>query len=482
MTRDAWIGVDRRVAGAETMSSNPFVETSSASSGDGWERYATPATSQRSVTAQYSGRGVDVHALADDFATRARTEREQSTSPTRAPSAPMWAGVEDGGHVHASMESRNSNDRGAAPRREREVSAEERINETASALIKANAASASSAEEFIGQSDDGAFSDRLAIATAKISTLAAQLKQKTAAAREARTRQDTLDGTAILRRLQEMSSSQLAAPGLVSVQSMRHGEHAVPAQAPGEAKMTKSLSYKLSAATRRTSQRLLQNVGAAEKMDDADFKTLWQCVQKQESILKEISDVSAAYKSAQREVFEHSKRLAQLVRHLVETGDKNNNWEGAPVVAREAALREACKMVDVADALTTRCTPLTEEVFDWNILEPSKHRSKEIPAYKASVAKRQLYMRDMDAFDRQLAALRKRPPKNPDDLALKEEQARRARERFQSFSGKLVEELSIVDGMRYETAYSLVRGFANVQCFNLERQLDIARALRGSGQ
>jgi len=158
VTRDAWIGVDRRVAGAETMSSNPFVETSSASSGDGWERYATPATSQRSVTAQYSGRGVDVHALADDFATRARTEREQSTGPTSPTSAPpMWAGVEDGGHVHASMESRNSNDRGVAPRREREVSAEERINETASA---------SSAEEFIGQSDDGAFSDRLAIATA----------------------------------------------------------------------------------------------------------------------------------------------------------------------------------------------------------------------------------------------------------------------------------------------------------------------------
>ena len=57
-------------------------------------------------------------------------------------------------------------------------------------------------------------------------------------------------------------------------------------------------------------------------------------------------------------------------------------------MACEAALRETCKMVDVADALTTRCTPLTEEVFDWNILEPSRHRSKEIPAYKASVAKK----------------------------------------------------------------------------------------------
>ena len=146
----------------------------------------------------------------------------------------------------------------------------------------------------------------------------------------------------------------------------------MPADGPGEAKPVKSFSYKLSAAARRTSQRLFQNVGAVEKMSDGDFKTLWQCVQKQESILKEISDVSAAYKNAQRAVFEHSKHLAHLVRNLVETGDKNNNWEGAPVVAREAALRETCKMVDVADALTTRCTPLTEEVFDWNILEPSR--------------------------------------------------------------------------------------------------------------
>jgi hypothetical protein len=88
-------------------------------------------------------------------------------------------------------------------------------------------------------------------------------------------------------------------------------------------------------------------------------------------------------------------------------------------------------------------------------------------------------MQDMDAFDRQLAALRKRPSKNEDELALKEEQARRAKQRFQDFSSRLVEELSIVDGTRYEMAYSLVRGFANVQCFNLERQLDVARVLRG---
>jgi hypothetical protein len=63
---------------------------------------------------------------------------------------------------------------------------------------------------------------------------------------------------------------------------------------------------------------------------------------------------------------------------------------------------------------------------------------------------------------------------------VKEEQARLARQRFNDFNSRLTEELAIVDGLRYEMAYSLVRGFANVQCFNLERQLDIARALRGS--
>jgi hypothetical protein len=139
-------------------------------------------------------------------------------------------------------------------------------------------------------------------------------------------------------------------------------------------------------------------------------------------------------------------------------------------------------MVDVADALVARCTPLTEEVFDWNIVEPAAHRSKELPAYKACVAKRAAYMQDMDAFDRQLGALQKRSPKNADEYAVKEEQARRAKERFQDFSSKLVEELQIVDGTRYEMAYSLARGFANVQCFNLERQLDVARTLRGGGQ
>jgi len=449
------------------------------------EGASTVARASASASAGASGSGLDVHALADELARDARVEDGRAGEAR---------GERDDGGAGGDASSRDDRvQRGngetwdvgdARARKPREVSAEERINATATAVIKAGSSSGHSVEAFNGSSDDMAFSDRLALATAKISTLAAQLKEKTASAREARAKEKALGGKELLRRLQETASSQSAqrAPGLVSLQSMRRGEDAAAPSVDASGKAVKGLGYKLSAATRRTSQRLLQSFGTAEKMRDDEFKTLWNSVQQQESILKEIAQVSAAYKDAQRAVFDNSKRLATLIRSLVETGDKNNVWEGAPTVAREAAMREACKMVDVADALVTRCTPLTEEVFDWNILEPAAHRSKELPAYKACVAKRAAYMQDMDAFDRQLGALQKRAPKNTDEFAVKEEQARRAKERFQDFSSKLVEELSIVDGMRYEMAYSLARGFANVQCFNLERQLDVARALRGGGQ
>jgi len=281
--------------------------------------------------------------------------------------------------------------------------------------------------------------------------------------------------------LQESAASQdvRKVGGLVTVQSLRH---AMPADAaPTETKVNKTLGYKISAAARRTSQKLLQNVGAAEKAQDTDFDNLWTAIRKQEQLLEEICKTGAEYKHAQRAVFERGNKLALLIRALVESGDKNNTWEGAPAVARTAAMKEAMKMCDISEALVQRCTPLTEEVFDWNILEPASLRSRELPAYKACVAKRLDYMRDMDAFERQLASMRKRPAnaKNADELSLKEEQTRRAKQRFQDFSTKLVDELAIVDGMRYEMAYSLVRGFANVQCFNLERQLDVARVLRG---
>ena len=116
----------------------------------------------------------------------------------------------------------------ARARKPREVSAEERINATATAVIKAGSSSGHSVEAFNGSSDDMAFSDRLALATAKISTLAAQLKEKTASAREARAKEKALGGKELLRRLQETASSQSAqrAPGLVSLQSMRRGEDA----------------------------------------------------------------------------------------------------------------------------------------------------------------------------------------------------------------------------------------------------------------
>ena len=413
---------------------NPFSEGAS-----------TVARASASASAGASGSGLDVHALADELARDARVEDGRAGEAR---------GERDDGGAGGDASSRDDRvQRGngeawdvgdARARKPREVSAEERINATATAVIKAGSSSGHSVEAFNGSSDDMAFSDRLALATAKISTLAAQLKEKTASAREARAKEKALGGKELLRRLQETASSQSAqrAPGLVSLQSMRRGEDAAAPSVDASGKAVKGLGYKLSAATRRTSQRLLQSFGTAEKMRDDEFKTLWNSVQQQESILKEIAQVSAAYKDAQRAVFDNSKRLATLIRSLVETGDKNNVWEGAPTVAREAAMREACKMVDVADALVARCTPLTEEVFDWNILEPAAHRSKELPAYKACVAKRAAYMQDMDAFDRQLGALQKRAPKNADEYAVKEEQARRAKERFQDFSSKLVEELS----------------------------------------
>jgi len=266
------------------------------------------------------------------------------------------------------------------------------------------------------------------------------------------------------------------------VKSLRRGEGTTGGLEPEPGvKVNKTLGYKFNASMRRGSQKFLQSMGAAEKVKDTEFDTLWKAIKKQEQLLDEIVKTGVEYKNAQRAVFERGRKLSDLIRTLVDSGDKNNTWEGAPTVARQAAMKEAMKMCDISEALVQRCTPLTEEVFDWNIIEPASLRARELPAYKACVAKRLDYMRDMDAFERQLASMRKRPnnPKNADELSMKEEQTRRAKQRFHDFSTKLVEELTIVDGMRYEMAYSLVRGFANVSCFNLERQLDVARVLRG---
>ena len=423
----------------------------------------------------------------------ARDDGASDAAPP-SPAAVTYAGEGDGKspvslsaeYVEAGEDAEDAEDahgrRHVAKTKTKEPSAEERMNETAVAVIRATTSSgqATSSGEF-GAHDDALFSERLAAATAKIATLGAQLKEKTAAARQGKMERKPIGGKELLRRLQESAASQdvRKVGGLVTVQSLRH---AMPADAaPTETKVNKTLGYKISAAARRTSQKLLQNVGAAEKAQDTDFDNLWTAIRKQEQLLEEICKTGAEYKHAQRTVFERGNKLALLIRALVESGDKNNTWEGAPAVARTAAMKEAMKMCDISEALAQRCTPLTEEVFDWNILEPASLRSRELPAYKACVAKRLDYMRDMDAFERQLASMRKRPAnaKNADELSLKEEQTRRAKQRFQDFSTKLVDELAIVDGMRYEMAYSLVRGFANVQCFNLERQLDVARVLRG---
>ena len=76
------------------------------------------------------------------------------------------------------------------------------------------------------------------------------------------------------------------------MQSMRRGEGAAAPTVDESGKVVKGIGYKLSAATRRTSQRLLQSFGTAEKMRDDEFKTLWNSVQQQESNLTEIAQVS----------------------------------------------------------------------------------------------------------------------------------------------------------------------------------------------
>ena len=314
---------------------NPFSEGAS-----------TVARASASASAGASGSGLDVHALADELARDARVEDGRAGEAR---------GERDDGGAGGDASSRDDRvQRGngeawdvgdARARKPREVSAEERINATATAVIKAGSSSGHSVEAFNGSSDDMAFSDRLALATAKISTLAAQLKEKTAAAREARAKEKALGGKELLRRLQETASSQSAqrAPGLVSLQSMRRGEGAAAPTVDASGKAVKGLGYKLSAATRRTSQRLLQSFGTAEKMRDDEFKTLWNSVQQQESILKEIAQVSAAYKDAQRAVFDKSKRLATLIRNRwwkpgtrITSGTARRRWREKPRCERRA--------------------------------------------------------------------------------------------------------------------------------------------------
>ena len=122
----------------------------------------------------------------------------------------------------------------------KEPSAEERMNETAVAVIRATTSSgqATSSGEF-GAHDDALFSERLAAATAKIATLGAQLKEKTAAARQGKMERKPIGGKELLRRLQESAASQdvRKVGGLVTVQSLRH---AMPADAaPTETKVNR---------------------------------------------------------------------------------------------------------------------------------------------------------------------------------------------------------------------------------------------------
>ena len=103
-------------------------------------------------------------------------------------------------------------------------------------------------------------------------------------------------------------------------------------------------------------------------------------------------------------------------------------------------------------------TPLCQESLTSGVITPSERRREDFPSYQPCVDKRSNYKLDAEAYGRKLEAARAKPPKDPAELITREEQFTRAKKRFDNFSEKLVEDLVIVDGTRFEMANILADG------------------------
>ena len=107
-------------------------------------------------------------------------------------------------------------------------------------------------------------------------------------------------------------------------------------------------------------------------------------------------------------------------------------------------------------------------------------RLEQFPAYQPCVDKRTAYMRDMDAYERRLETAQNAKKKDMEYIDKSKRKAELSQNRFQTFSSRLVEDLVLFDGSRFETCGELVDTFAESLNFTVDREQDVLRLVGGS--
>ena len=266
-----------------------------------------------------------------------------------------------------------------------------------------------------------------------------------------------------------------------------------PPQVEGEIKSKKTLKHKMKSLQRRTGQMVLETVRVVEKPKDEDFINLWKRVQKSDKILQQLGKESTKFLSALKEVSLRSKEISTLLLQYAE-GDESEDPRDHANAARsqggyediefrkqkDLVIEKATKLLDVTRSIDDRIIPMCADAMQNSFCTIREKRSEQFPTYQPCVDKRTAYMRDMDAYERRLEAAQNAKKKDMEYIDKSKRKAELSQNRFQTFSSRLVEDLVLFDGSRFETCGELVDTFAESLNFTVDREQDVLKLVGGT--
>ena len=259
-----------------------------------------------------------------------------------------------------------------------------------------------------------------------------------------------------------------------------------------EMKPKKSLKHKFKSLQRRTGQMVLETVRVVDKPKDDDFNNLWRRIHKSDKILQQLGKESTKFLAALKEVSLRSKEISTLLLQYAEADEseedpRNHGARGQGGYEdvefkkqKDLVTEKATKLLDVTRSIDDRIIPMCADAMQNSFGAIREKRLEQFPGYQPCVDKRTAYMRDMDAYERRLESAQNAKKKDMEYIEKSKRKAEQSQNRFQAFSSRLVEDLVLFNGSRFETCGELVDTFAESLNFTVDREQDVLRLVGGS--
>ena len=259
-----------------------------------------------------------------------------------------------------------------------------------------------------------------------------------------------------------------------------------------EMKPKKSLKHKFKSLQRRTGQMVLETVRVVDKPKDDDFNNLWRRIHKSDKILQQLGKESTKFLAALKEVSLRSKEISTLLLQYAEADEseedpRNHGTRGQGGYEdvefkkqKDLVTEKATKLLDVTRSIDDRIIPMCADAMQNSFGAIREKRLEQFPGYQPCVDKRTAYMRDMDAYERRLESAQNAKKKDMEYIEKSRRKAEQSQNRFQAFSSRLVEDLVLFNGSRFETCGELVDTFAESLNFTVDREQDVLRLVGGS--